>query len=163
MGKTEIMMSKLLYLGEAKLDLTKTLIFEFQYDYMQPKCENKIKLCHIYTDSFMYKIETEDFYKDIAKDMKKKFDTNGYSKNDNRKVRAMIKDEFGGKAMREFVALRAKTYAFGKIDKKLADKHCKGAEKCAVPKVFTFDYYKTCLFEGEAVHREQMLSENRKR
>ena len=76
------------------------------------------------TDSFVYEIETENFYKDIAKDVGKRFDASGYSKDDtikknkkalpigkNKKFIGMIKDEFGGKIMVEFVALRAKTNA----------------------------------------------------
>ena len=83
-GKTEIKMNKLVYLGQAILDLSKTLMCEFHYDYMRPKYGSKVKLCYTDTDSFAYEIETEDFYRDIAKDMEKRFDTSGYSKDDNR-------------------------------------------------------------------------------
>ena len=65
---------------------------------------------------FNYEIETEDFYRDIAKNVEKRFDTSGYSNDDNRpllirernKVIGLMKDELGGKIMTEFVALRAK-------------------------------------------------------
>ena len=83
-GKTEIRMNKLVYLGQAILDLSKTLMCEFHYDYMRPKYGSKVKLCYTDTDSFAYEIETEDFYRDIAKDVEKRFDTSGYSKDDNR-------------------------------------------------------------------------------
>ena len=91
---------------------------EFHYDYMRLKYGSKIKLCYMDTDSFVYEIETEDFYRDIAKDVEKRFDTSGYSKDDNRplpigenkKVIGLMKDELGGKIMTEFVALRAKMY-----------------------------------------------------
>ena len=71
------------------------------------------------TDSFVYEIETKDFYRDIAKDVEKRFDTSGYSKDENRplpirenkKVIGLMKDELGGKIMTEFVALRAKMHA----------------------------------------------------
>ena len=77
------------------------------------------KLCYMDTDSFVYEIETKDFYRDIAKDVEKRFDTSGYSKDENRplpirenkKVIGLMKDELGGKIMTEFVALRAKMYA----------------------------------------------------
>ena len=90
------------------------------------------------TDSFVYEIEIEDFYTDIANDVEKRFDTSGYSKNDNRplhtgkikKVIGLMKDELGGKIMTEFVALRAKMYAYRKIDKEVEEKRCKGTEKC---------------------------------
>ena len=106
MGKTQIKMNKAVNLRQAILDLSKTLMYEFHYDYMSPKYGNKVKLCYMDTDSFIYEIETEDFYRDIAKDVKKRFDTSGYSKDDNRplsigenkKVRGLMKDELGGKS-----------------------------------------------------------------
>ena len=45
MGKTEIKMNKPVYLGQAMLDLSKTLMYEFRYDYMRPRYGNKVKLC----------------------------------------------------------------------------------------------------------------------
>ena len=84
MGKTEITMNKPVYLGQAILDLSKTLMYEFHYDYMRPKYGSKANLCYIYTDSFVYEIGTEDLYRSIAKDVKKRFDTGGYSKDENR-------------------------------------------------------------------------------
>ena len=77
-------MNKPVYLGQAILDLSKTLMYEFHYDYMRPKYTREVKLCYMDTDSFVYEIETEDFHRDIAKDMEKRFDTSGYSKDDNR-------------------------------------------------------------------------------
>ena len=78
--KTEITMNKPMYLGQVILDLSKTVIYEFPYDYMRPKYGSKVNLCYIGTNSFVYEIETEDFYRDIAKDVKKRFGTSGYSK-----------------------------------------------------------------------------------
>ena len=137
---------------------------------MRPKYGNKVKLCYTDTDSFVYEIETENFYRDIAKDVKKRFDTSGYSRDDNRplpigenkKVIGLMKDELGGKIMTEFVALRAKMHAYRKIDKEVEEKHCKGRKKCVVAEGLTFDDYKTCLFDGETIYREQMLFENKK-
>ena len=118
--KSEIKMGKPVYLGQAILDLSKTLMYEFLYDYMKPKYGRKVNLCYLDTDSFVYEIETEDFYRDIAKDVEKRFDTSGYSKDENRplpirenkKVIGLMKDELGGKIMTAFVALRSKMYAY---------------------------------------------------
>ena len=93
--------------------------------------------------------------------MKKWFDTNGYSKDENRplpigknkKVIGLMKDELGGKIMTEFVALRAKMYAYRKIDKKVEEKRCKGIKKCVVAEG---------LFDGETIYRKQMLFEIKK-
>ena len=72
------------------------------------------------TDSFILHIETEDFYKDIAKDVDKWFDISNYDENDNRplpigknkKKIGKLKDELDGKLLLEFVALRTKTCAY---------------------------------------------------
>ena len=145
-------------------------MYEFHYDYMRPKYGSKVKLCYMDTDSFVYEIETEDFYRDIAKDVEKRFDTSGYSKDDNRplpigknkKVIGLMKDELGGKIMTEFVALRVKMYAYRKIDKEVEEKRCKGTKKCVVSEGLTFDDYKTCLFDGKIIYREQTLFENKR-
>ena len=84
MGKTEIKMNKPVCLEETKLDQCKTLIYEFRYGYMRPRYGSKVKLCYMDTDSFVYEIDIEDFYRDIAKDVEKRFDTSGYSKDENR-------------------------------------------------------------------------------
>ena len=126
-------------------------------------------MLHCDTDSFVYEIETEDFYKDIAEDVKKSFDTSGYSKDDNRplpigenkKVIRLMKDELGGKIMTKFVALGTRMYAYRKIDK-VEEKHCKSTKKCVVSEGLTFDDYKTWLFDGETIYRQQMLFENKK-
>ena len=52
MGKTENKLRKPVYLGQAILDLSKTLMYEFHYDYMRPKYGNKVKLCYVDTVSF---------------------------------------------------------------------------------------------------------------
>ena len=170
MGKREIMMNKPMYLGQGILDLSKMLMYEFHYDYMRPKYSSKVKLCYMNTDSFVFEIETNDFYWDIENDVERRFDTSGYSKDDNRplpirenkKVIGLMKDELGGKIMTEFVALRAKMYAYRKIDKEVKEKQCKGIKKCVVSEDLMFDDYKTCLFDVKAVYRKQMLFENKK-
>ena len=60
------------------MDLRKTLMYEFHYDYMRSRYGNKARLCYMDTDSFVYEIETDDFYSNIAKDVEKRFDTSGY-------------------------------------------------------------------------------------
>ena len=72
-----------------------------------------------------------------------------------------MKDELGGKIITEFVALRAKMYPYRKIDKEVEEKRCKGTKKC-VSEGLTFDDYKTCLFDGKTIYKEQMLFENKK-
>ena len=78
MGKREITMIKSVYLEQTILDLSKTLMYRFHYDYMRPNYGSKVKLCYMDTDSFVYEIETEGFYKDIAKGVEGRFGTSGY-------------------------------------------------------------------------------------
>ena len=83
-GKTEITLNKPVYIGQAILDLSKTLMYEIYYEYIRPKYGSRAKLCYMDTANFVCEIETKDFYRDIAKDVEKRFDTSGYSKDDNR-------------------------------------------------------------------------------
>ena len=66
------------------LDISKTLMYEFWYDYIQPKYGDKVKLCYMDTDNFIFHIITEGFYKDIANDVEKWFDTSNYDPNNQR-------------------------------------------------------------------------------
>ena len=84
MKKTKVKMNKPVYLGMSTLDISKTLVYEFWYDYIKPKYKDNAKLCYIDTDSFFIYIETEDFYEDIAGDVEHWFDTSNYDENDER-------------------------------------------------------------------------------
>ena len=115
MKKTSLVMNKPVYLGACILDLSKTIMYDFHYNYIKPMYKDKAKLLFTDTDSLMYEIETEDFYKDISGDVKKRFDTSDYPDNHpsgiptgiNKKVLGMFKDEAMGKSIKEFVGLRA--------------------------------------------------------
>ena len=140
MGKIKVVMNKPVYLGQAILDLSKIVMYEFHYDYMVPKYGLEIlKLCYMDTDSLVYDIKSENFCEDIANDVEARFDTSGYSKTDfrplpislNKKVIGLMKDELGGKIMTEFMALRPKLYSYKKLDGS-EDKKCKGIKKCIV-------------------------------
>ena len=82
--KVEVTMNKPIYLGQAILDISKTLMYEFWYNYIKPKYGDKGRLCYTDTDSFAIYIKTEDFYKDKANDVERWFDTSNYDKNDKR-------------------------------------------------------------------------------
>ena len=58
-------MNKPLYLGMSILDISKTLMYKFWYDYIKPKYEDRAKLCYTDTDSFIIHIITEDFLKTL--------------------------------------------------------------------------------------------------
>ena len=162
MGKIKVVMNKPVYLGQAILDLSKIVMYEFHYDYMKRKYNNdKLTLCHMDTDSLIYSIEMDDFYKDIADDFKDRFDTSGYNSSKplpvglNKKVIGVMKDELGGEIMTDFVTLRPKMYAYktGLVE----SKKCKGIKKCVVRATISFEDYKNCLLSGETSYRSQLM------
>ena len=62
MKKTKVNMNKPSYLGMSILVISKTLTYEFWYDYIKPKYQDKAKLCYMNTDNFVIHIKTEDYY-----------------------------------------------------------------------------------------------------
>ena len=62
-------MDKLIAVRQAVLDISKNLMYEFWYEYLKPMYQNNIKLCYMDTDSFIIHIQTDDFLKDISKDV----------------------------------------------------------------------------------------------
>ena len=164
MKKTSLTMNKPVYLGMCILDLSKTIMYDFHYNYIKPKYGNKAKLLFTDTDSLMYEIETEDFYKDISGDVKDRFDTSDYPDNHpsgiptgiNKKVLGMFKDETAGKIIKEFVGLRAKLYSF-KMDEGEESKKCKGVKKQVVESSISHEDYKTCLLTGKEQLRKQNI------
>ena len=124
MKKTFLTFDKPLYLGMHILELSKTLMFDFHYNYIKKKYGDKAKLLFTDTDSLMYEIQTEDFYEDIKGDVKDRFDTSDYPSNHpsgiptgcNKKVLGMFKDEAGGEIIDEFVGLRSKLYSYKMLE-----------------------------------------------
>ena len=135
---TKVKMNKPIYLGSSILEISKILMYQFWYDYMKPKYGDNEKLCYMDTDSFIMNIKTEDFYKDIANDVEKRFDTSNYevdrplSTGKNEKVMELMKDELG-RIITEFVTLRPKTYS-NLTDYCKEDKKAKGTKKCVIKK-----------------------------
>ena len=120
MKKTRLVYDKPVYLGMCILDLSKALMYDFHYNYIRHKYGEKAKVLFPGTDSLMYEIETEDFYRDINADVERRFDTSDYPPDYpsgipsgfNKKVLGMFKDEAGGKVIDEYVGLRAKLYSY---------------------------------------------------
>ena len=167
MKKTEVKMNKPIYLGQAILDLSKTLMDEFWYDYIKPNYGDKARLCYMVTDSFVINIKTEDFYmkiftEDIVGDVESWFDTSNYDKRDNRplpigknkKVIGLFKDELGGKVVTELCAPRAKAYMY-KLDDDTEYKKAKGTKKCIIKRELIFENYKDSLFNDKVIIRSQ--------
>ena len=162
MKKTEVYFN-----GQAVLDLSKTLMFDFHYDYIRNKYNSKAEgacraeLVCTDTDSLLYLIHTDDFYKDISQDDKKKFDTSDYPDKHpsgintgvNKKVIGKFTDEVAGRQITHFVGLRPKLYSFKVEDSEQSKvrltKKCKGIKKNVVKREISFEDYVQCLFSGE--------------
>ena len=71
-------MNKPVYFGLSILDLSKTVMHEFWYDYVKPKYCKNAKLCYMDTDSFIVHVKTDDIYKDIAEDIETRLDTSNF-------------------------------------------------------------------------------------
>ena len=125
-------------------------MYEFWYDYVKPKYDEKVKLCYMDTYSLIVYIKTDDIYKDIAEDVETRFDTSDYEldrplcKGKNTKVMESMKYELGEKIMTKFVGLGAKTYSYF-IDHGSEDKKAKGAKKCIIKRKLKIENYKNCL------------------
>ena len=150
MKKTELVFNKPVYLGMSILDISKTLMYYFHYNYIKKKYGPKAKLLMTGTDSLMYEIHTEDLFEDIRKHIREKFNTSNFENSKlprlNKKVPGMFKDEAGGKIISEFVGLHAKSYAFDMDGDEL--KKCKGVKKYVGNKEITLNDNKKCLFSG---------------
>ena len=144
------------------LDISKTLMYKFWYDYIKPKYKDKEKVCYTDTDSFIIHMKTEYFYKDIANDVEKWFNTSNYDKNDkrplpiswNKKLISLFKEELGGRIMKEFVGLRAKTYAY-LMDDDSEHKKAKGTKKCVIKRELKFKNYTDSLFNDKTILKSQ--------
>ena len=161
MKKVKLYFNKPVYLGMSILDLSKTLMYDFHYNYIKPKYGENAKLLFTDTDSLAYEIQTEDFYRDISSDVELRFDTSNYPKDHpsgiltgvNKKVIGMFKDEASGKQIAEFVGLRAKLYSY-RVEESYEEKKCKGVKKVVIKKTITFNDYKDCLFNNKPAMRK---------
>ena len=165
MKRTEVYFNKPVYVGQAISDLSKILMFDFHYNYIREKYKGVspgVELSFTDTDSLLYLIHTDDFYKDISHDIKTNLDTSDYPPDHpsgiltgvNKKVIGLFKDEVAGRQITHFVGLRPKLNSFkvagGGITKKSDEvRKCKGVKKNVVKREIIFDDYVRCLFSGE--------------
>ena len=170
MRTTKVKMNKPVYVGMSILDLSKTLMFSFQYEYVKKKWE-KSEVLYTDTDSLVLKIETDDFFKDISGDVAEWFDTNEFAKDhpavleglpivkENKKKIGLMKDECGGKILTEWVALRPKLYSF--LTENGEKQKAKGLAKSMKNKSLRHENFLKCLRTGESQTRKQCLFRSR--
>ena len=153
MKKTEVYFNKPVYVGQAILDLSKTLMFDFHYNYIKKKYKDKAELLFTDTDSLMFQIYTDDFYKDIPCDILEKFDTSDYPPDHPPGILTGVN--------KKVIGLRPKLYSF-RIEEDKEVRKCKGIKKNVVKKKLDFDDYVQCLFLGKKQMRSMKIirSEN---
>ncbi|XP_070159453.1 uncharacterized protein [Polyergus mexicanus] len=158
--KLEIKFNKPIYVGMCILDISKIRLYEFHYEYMLPLYRDKCKIMYTDTDSLIYRVECEDIYENMKRDIDK-FDTSDYAMDNaygmplvNKKIPGAMKDENAGAIMTEFIGLRAKMYAL-RVAGKSDTKRIKGVKSGVVARTITFDDYARCLRQGIEMKREQ--------
>ena len=158
--RTNVLMDKPILVGQAILDKSKELMYNFCYEYLKPKYKDKINLLYMDTDRFVLEVETDYCFKDTKDDLKECFDTSNYHKDMvlpneyrkngsvNKKVIGKMKIEIGKGYMSDFIAISPKVYAYKQIQDDgtvTEDKKARGTSNDR------FDHYKNCLFNNEVV------------
>ena len=154
--KETLTLNRPAYVGMCILDLSKTLMYDFHYNYINKKYGDKANLLFTDTDSLTYEIEAEDVYSNFWKD-KNRFDNSDYAQDSqyfdktNKKVIGKFKDEAAGIPITEFVGLRSKMYSYMRDNDK-GGKTAKGIKKNIIKKNITRKNYKNVLFNNEQMH-----------
>ena len=154
--KETLTMSRPAFVGACILDLSKTFMYDFHYNYIKSKYGDKAKLLFTDTDSLTYEIETSDAYTDFLQN-KDIFDNSDYKKkspfyfDENKKVIGKFKDEAAGIPVTEFVGLRSKMYSYI-LDNKQTKRTAKGIKKNVIQKNLSHDNYKKVLLNNEQIH-----------
>ena len=158
--RTNFLMDKPILVGQAILDKSKELMYNFWYEYLKPKYKDKTNLLYVDTDSFVLEVETDYCFKDTKDDLKECFDTSNYHKDMvlpneyrknasvNKNVIGKMKIEIGKGHMSDFIAISPKVNAYKQIQDDgtvTEDKKARGTNNDR------FDHYKNCLLNNEVV------------
>lgn len=161
MKPERVILDKPIYVGFAVLELSKNHMYQFHYSVMKPHYQEKICLCYTDTDSFIYSIQTEDFYHDLKKHFLHFFDTSNFNSENvqkiplkNKKIPGLFKDELGGELITEFIGLRSKLYCI-KSEKSLIKK-AKGIKRPAVQEL-TLNDYRDVLINDKIIRKRNIL------
>ena len=153
--KETLKLNRPAYIGMCILDLSKTLMYDFHYNYIKKNYGNKARLLFTDTDSLTYEIEAEDVYKDFWND-KDKFDNSDYPENSsyfdktNKKVIGKFKDEAAEIPVPEFIGLRSKMYNYIKDNSK-GGRTAKGIKKNVIKKNINHENYKDVLINNKQI------------
>lgn len=160
MNKTSVLMNKPITVGMAILDISKVLMYDFYYNFMQKKYGPNVEMVYTDTDSFIMEIKTDCFYTDMLSHLDK-FDTSDYPMDNqfqiplvNKKIPGLFKDELNGEILTEFVGLRSKMYCV-RADRIEKMKKAKGVKNYVLKKTITFQDYLDCILKNCNIIRSQ--------
>lgn len=145
MERTKVSYDKSIYIGFSVLELSKSVIYEFYYDYIKNKYGENAILLYTDTDSLVIYVKTENFYQDMQENLHK-FDTSNYDENNvykitkNKSVLGRMKDEFAGKPILSFYGTGAKAYCVNLENK--SERKAKGVKKYVIQNSITSEDYK---------------------
>ena len=148
MKKERLKLDKPSYVGMCILFLSKVLMYDFHYNYIKRKYNERAKLLFTDTDSLCYLITTDDAYRDFYSD-RELFDNSDYKKSskfffdENKKVIGKFKDEAAGEPITEFVGLKSKMYSYKTETKN--NKTAKGIKKNVIKSEIDHSNYLDCL------------------
>ena len=156
--KGMLTLNRLAYVGMCILDLNKMLMYDFHYNYIKKKYNNRARLLFTDTDSLTYEIEAEDVYKDFWND-KDMFDSSDYLESSpyychvNKKIIGKFKDEACGIPITEFIGLKSNMYSYVKDNEK-SGKTAKGIKKNVIKNNIKHEDYKNTLINNERMHHK---------
>ena len=136
------------------LDLSKTLMYDFHYNYIKKKYNNRATLLFTDTDSLTYEIKAEDVYKDFWND-KDMFNNSDYPESSPYycKIIGKFKDKACGIPITEFIGLKSKMYSYVKDNEK-GGKTAKGIKKNVIKNNIKHEDYKNTLINKEQMHHK---------
>lgn len=149
--RLNVYMTKPIIVGTAILELSKCRMYDFHYETIQKNFNlDQCQIQYTDTDSFLYEFKCDDIF-DFIKKNPNHFDTSDFAENNpygikqlNKKVVGIMKDEYSGEIVREFIGLRSKMYAIRASESKIVKKG-KGVKKTILNNKISFDDYKRCL------------------
>jgi len=160
MGKANIILNKPIIVGASVLGLSKLLMYQFWYGFVKEKYGNKARLGYMDTDSFIYHVETEDIYKDMAEH------PDLFDLHDSKTI-GLFKDETPGEVITESFHIRAKSYHYILNNKLTKSKH-KGVSKKEMIEMAKSTYpdiknadpmtqvYRDCLFSNKEFYAKNI-------
>ena len=152
MAKTNVKITKPIYIGATVLDTSKIPMYNFHYNYIKKIYGKNAKLLDMDTDGVKYHIKTNDIYKDMNENVTEIFDTSNYPNNHksgirngiNKKVPGKFKDELGGEPIISYAGPRAKLYSYLTLSN-VEEKKAKGIKKYAIKNKLMFEDFKECV------------------